>query len=434
MESIWRDTAAIPTFPRLDHDLKTDVLIVGGGLAGVLCACFLEQDGVNYALIESDRIFNGVSGFTTAKITVQHGLIYEKLIRRYGVEAAQIYYQANAAALADYRRLCSGIGCDFETADAYVYSVDRRKKLEKELSAQERIGCPAEFVRDLPLPFPTEGGIRITDQAQFHPLKFAAEISRGLHIYEHTAAREFVGNTVLTDHGRIQASKIIIATHFPVINKHGSYFLKLYQHRSYVLALSNGQNVNGMYMDERKTGLSFRNYQNLLILGGGAHRTGKPGGDWEPLSTFSKTHYPAAIEKYRWATQDCMSLDGIPYIGQYSKHTPDLYVATGFNKWGMTSSMVAAGILRDLVQGRENAYAAVFSPSRTILHPQLACNAAEAVAHLVTPTRPRCPHMGCALKWNPQEHTWDCPCHGSRFGKDGKLLNNPATDDLNCHE
>jgi hypothetical protein len=148
------------------------------------------------------------------------------------------------------------------------------------------------------------------------------------------------------------------------------------------------------------------------------------------LETYARIHYPQAKICCRWATQDCITLDGMPYIGQYGKGTPDVFVATGFNKWGMTSSMVSAMILTDLLQGRENPYAQVFSPSRTILRPQLLCNAAESAVNLLTPTAPRCPHLGCALKWNRQERSWDCPCHGSRFAEDGKLLDNPATGDL----
>ena len=185
-----------------------------------------------------------------------------------------------------------------------------------------------------------------------------------------------------------------------------------------------------MYLDEAQTGMSFRNYENLLLVGGGGHRTGKKGGGWQELRDFARRYYPQAEEKYYWATQDCMSLDGVPYIGPYSASTTDLYVATGFNKWGMTTSMVSAMILSDLVQGKENPYQEVFSPSRSILHPQLAVNGFEAAVSLLTPTTKRCPHLGCALKWNAMEHTWDCPCHGSRFTEDGKLIDNPATGNL----
>ena len=188
--------------------------------------------------------------------------------------------------------------------------------------------------------------------------------------------------------------------------------------------------VRGMYLDAAENGISLRNYGPWLLLGGGGHRTGKPGGGWEELEAFARRYFPNSRETCRWAAQDCMTLDGVPYIGQYGRHTPGLYVATGFNKWGMTSSMTAAMVLSDLVQGKRNPYAAVFSPARTVLRPQLLANLAEATASLLTVSKPRCPHMGCALKWNPRERTWDCPCHGSRFTEDGELLDNPATGGL----
>ena len=243
--------------------------------------------------------------------------------------------------------------------------------------------------------------------------------------------RELKGTTAITDRGRIKADKIIVCTHFPFINKHGSYFMKLYQDRSYVIALENAPKPDGMYVDENDKGVSLRDCGDLLLLGGGGHRTGRRGGAWRELEDFAARNYPDAKVKYRWAAQDCMSLDSVPYIGRYSARTPDIYVATGFNKWGMTSSMVSAMLLTDMLKGRENPYAPVFSPSRTMLHPQLAANALEAAVNLLTPTAKRCPHMGCALKWNSEEHTWDCPCHGSRFTESGRLIDNPATGDIN---
>jgi glycine/D-amino acid oxidase-like deaminating enzyme len=232
-----------------------------------------------------------------------------------------------------------------------------------------------------------------------------------------------------TNHGEITYKKLIVATHFPMLNKHGLYPLKLYQHRSYVIALRGAENVDGMYVDECDNGMSFRNYGDLLLLGGGGHRTGKKGGCWQELEDFAYKHYKNSEIVGKWATQDCMTLDDLPYIGEYSKATPDLFVATGFNKWGMTNAMVASDILSDLVQGKDNPYEKVFSPLRTMLRPQLAVNAFESTIGLLTPTAPRCPHLGCALKYNYAEHTWDCPCHGSRFTEDGQVINNPATDD-----
>lgn len=242
--------------------------------------------------------------------------------------------------------------------------------------------------------------------------------------------RELIGTMAITDSARVEAKRVIVCTHFPFINKHGSYFLKLYQHRSYCIALENAQDVNGMYVDDNDKGLSFRNYDNCLILGGGAHRTGKQGNGWKGLSEFARAKYPGSDVICKWAAQDCMSLDGMPYIGRYSLSSKGLYVASGFNKWGMTSSMVSAMILSDMMAGIKNDYAELFSPSRTVLHPQLFVNAFEAACGLLNPAPKRCPHLGCALKWNPNEHTWDCSCHGSRFSKDGKVLDNPANGDL----
>ena len=428
MDSIWRQTAELPQFTPLDRDLHTDVLIVVGGMVGVLCAYQLAQAGVDYVLVEADRIGGGITKNTTAKITSQHGLIYDKLIREFGTETARLYLQANQDALGRFRELCRNGNCGFEEKDAFVYSRNDRRKIERETAALERLGFPASFETELPLPFPIAGAVWFPRQAQFHPLKFLGAVAQNLRIFEHTKVLELMPGRARTTGGTVFAKKIIIVTHFPILNKHGGYFLKLYQQRSYVLALEGAPGVNGMYVDEQEGGLSFRNYQGHLLLGGGSHRTGKPG-DWEKLKTFVRQNYPQARIAAKWATQDCMSLDGVPYIGQYAKSTPNLYVATGFNKWGMTSSMVAAVLLADLVLGRESPYVRVFWPSRRILRSQLAVNGWEAVANLLTPTVPRCPHMGCALKYNAAEHSWDCPCHGSRFGEDGVLLDNPATDD-----
>ena len=430
MNSLWNATQSLPSFPALEGHRKTDVLIIGGGITGILCAHFLQEAGVDYTLVEANRICRGVTGNTTAKITAQHGLIYHKLIRRFGAERARMYLEANRAALEQYRLLCADIDCDFEEKDSFVYSIDAPVKLEQELKALDRLGLTGDLMDKAPLPFHIAGTVKFPRQGQFHPLKFLSSIAKGLNIYENTRVLSFDGRNMITDQGVITAETTIVATHFPLFSRHGAYFLKLYQHRSHVLALEGGPNVDGMYADEADDGLSFRNYRGMLLLGGGGRRTGKPGEGWAEPAGFSRLHYPNAREIFCWAAQDCISLDGVPYIGRYARNTPNLYVATGFNKWGMTSSMAAAMMLKDMVQGKESPFAPVFSPSRTVLRPQLAVNGAESVIHLLTPTRPRCPHMGCALKWNPQEHSWDCPCHGSRFSEEGKVLDNPANGDL----
>lgn len=430
---MW-DNTDLPQFKSLSGNEKCDVLIVGGGIAGLLLAYYLEQNGVNYILVEKERICNGVTANTTAKITLQHGLIYDKIISDYGLDTAKGYYSANKKAVEEYFKLCKNIDCDFEIKNNFVYSKDDRGKIEAELKALERIGEKAVFKSSLLLPFEITGAVGVEKQAQFNPLKFLNVISKGLNIYEETKVKEFVGNTAITSKGEIEAENIVIATHFPIINKHGNYFLKLYQHRSYVLALENAPRLDGMYVDESDKGLSFRAYGDLLLFGGGGHRTGKKGGGYQALRQKANEYFKGAKERYSFATQDCMSLDKIAYIGRYSKNTHNLFVATGFNKWGMTNSMVAANMLCQMLLGKKSEFEEVFNPSRSILKPQLFLNGIETTTNLLRPTVPRCPHLGCALKWNKQEHSWDCSCHGSRFDNKGGLLNGPATGDINLGE
>ena len=430
MDSIWGADVQMPRFPQLDRDLHTDVLIIGGGLAGLLCAWNLNRAGIDCVLIEQNRLMQGVSGRTTAKLTSQHGLIYRKLLKKFGVEQARLYWQANQDALAELSALAETAACEYKLENNYVYATDGTQKLEAEMAACEKLGLPARWEESLPLPFPVTGAIGFSGQAQFHPVKLAAHIADGLQIFENTKALAFLGNRVQAPKGTVTAEKIIVATHFPMLNKHGAYFLKLYQQRSYVIALENTPKIDGMYLDSTENGLSIRSAGKWLLLGGGGHRTGKEGLGWRLPELAAEKFYPKAQIAARWATQDCMSLDGMPYIGRYGKSTPNIYVATGFQKWGMSSSMLSAMILTDLIRDKENPYAALFSPSRSMLHKQLLCNGVETTMNLLRPTKPRCPHLGCALRWNKEEHSWDCPCHGSRFDKNGKVLNNPATDDM----
>lgn len=430
MDSVWSKNLKIPHFDPLDGDKHTEVLIIGAGLAGILCAYHLEKAGIDCIVCEKDTVCSGVTGRTTAKITAQHGLIYQKLIKSIGQKNAALYLEANLRAVEKYRELCRNIDCDFENIKSVVYSIDDQNKLDAEIAALSQLGYRAKYQKDLSLPFKTAGSVVFENSAQFNPLKFVFSIAPSLKIYEHTKVLELALGIAICEKGKIHAKKIIICTHFPILNKHGAYFLKMYQHRSYVLALKGADKVKGAYVDECDTGLSFRQYGELLLLGGGSHRTGKIGGNYRELEEFTAKYYKDAKIVHRYATQDCMTLDRVPYVGRYSKNTEDLFVATGFNKWGMTSSMVAAEILRDEILGTKNRYSEVFSPSRSILHPQLAVNAFETVVNFATLSPKRCPHLGCALKWNADEHSWDCPCHGSRFDESGKLLDGPATDDM----
>lgn len=434
-KSVWERTE-MPEFPSATGEIKTDVLVIGGGIAGLLTAYELQKSGVSCVLAESDRICGGVTRVTTAKVTFQHGLIYQEIFRGYGAEKAKMYLEANQNALKNIAMLCRDIDCGFQKVDSYIYSRNNRASLEREIDALEKIGFSAEFCDHIELPFSTAGAVKFKNQAQFDPLKFLRGVigkmckrNENVRIFEHTRIIDLKSGTALSKNAKITADKIVVATHFPFVNTHGSYFLKLYQSRSNVIALENAPNVHGIYMDGDTNGLSFRNFGDLLLIGGGAHKTGMPCRRGE-LEAFAAKNYPNSPIKYSWGAQDCMSLDGIPYIGNYSKFTPNMYVAAGFNKWGMTSAMAAAEILRGKILGKKDPYAEVFDPSRSMLKKQLWINGANAVKTLLTPTAPRCPHMGCALKRNPAEHSWDCPCHGSRFTEDGKLLDNPANGNL----
>ncbi len=426
---LWEKDAERVGFESLTKSRSTEVLIIGGGIAGILCSYALKKAGVDCLVAEADKICKGISEKTTAKITLCHGLIYQKLIKVYGENSARLYLKAQMEAMAEYDKLCREIDCDYQKKNSFVYSTSDRRKIVNEIEALNRLGVKAELSGAEKIPVELAGAVCVRDQAQLHPLKFAFSIAKDLPIYENTKVQEIKGNIAVTPGGEIRFKKLIVATHFPIFNKHGGYFLKLYQHRSYVIALQGAQNVEGMYVDENDKGMSFRNHGELLLLGGGGHRTGKRGGCWQELESFAREHYEGARIISKWATQDCMTLDSVPYIGLYSRNTPDTYVATGFNKWGMTNAMAAARILCDMITGKENPYARLFSPSRSVLHPQLAANIFESTMGLIKPTVPRCPHLGCALKYNRAEHTWDCPCHGSRFTENGELIDNPATDD-----
>lgn len=476
MSSIWKTAAVLPPRPRLEGGCKTEAAVVGGGLAGVLIARALEEAGVQTVLLEAETLGSGQTGNTTAKITSQHGLRYARLLEQLGEEKAGQYARANQRAVEEYRRiiLAGNIPCDFEGKPAYLYSTLEAEPLEKEVRAARRLGLDAEFTADTALPFPVKGAVRFGDQAQFHPLKFLAAMAEGLSAYEHTPVVEVEDNTLYTPEGRVEAGHVVFAAHYPFVNAPGYYFLRQHQERSYVLALEGAGTLDGMYLGVDPDGLSFRNYGPYLLLGGGGHRTGEnsSGGRYERLRQAAQRLWPGCREAARWSAQDCMPLDGVPYIGRFSASTPNWYVATGFQKWGMTSSMVAARIISGLITGREDPDGEVFSPQRFHL-PASAKNLLEdgrqAVKGLtkgflvpagaqvealprghggvveaggekvgvykdengeIFTVSIRCPHLGCQLEWNPDEKSWDCPCHGSRFDFRGSLIDNPAQEDL----
>ncbi|HFF9316496.1 TPA: FAD-dependent oxidoreductase [Clostridium perfringens] len=476
MKSVWSESCKFRKREALNKDIKTDVLVIGAGIAGILTAYMLKQNGRDVVLIDAAEIASGNTKNTTAKITSQHDLIYSKLITEFGEEKARQYAKANELAIKKYKEIIEDkrIECDFEEKPAYVYSLNEVDVLKEEVEAAKKLGIDAEFVQEANLPFKINGAVKFNNQAQFNPLKFLKGISNELVIYENTRALEIKENLVVTSGGNITANNIVVATHYPIMNAPGYYFMKMHQERSYVLALENTSEIDGMYIDLNKEGYSFRTYNNLLLLGGISHRTGEneDGGSYDELRKVAKRLYSKAKEKYYWSAQDCMTIDGIPYIGRYSSETPNIYVATGFNKWGMTSSMVSAMIISDMILEKENDFSEIFSPRRFDLSlsiNNIANDLIETAKNFIAQkvyipsseiehiknghggiieyngekvgvyknkegkeffVSTKCTHLGCQLSWNADELTWDCPCHGSRFDYKGRLIGSPATKDL----
>lgn len=478
MESIWSKTAKGVEHERLSGNISVEAAVIGGGMAGILTAFFLHQKNIKTIVLEASKTGGGQTKNTTAKITSQHNLIYDKLLKDFGEEKAKQYANANQEAIKKYAEIINqqSIDCSFEEMPAYLYSQSQQDviKLEREAQAAKRLKIGAEFVTQTNLPFPVAGAVKFDSQAQFHPLLFLQAIAKDLTIFENTKAVDVDKNRIITENGTVTADYIIFATHYPFINVPGFYFARMHQERSYVLALKDAQKLDGMYLGVDGEGLSFRNYNDVLLLGGGGHRTGEnsAGGKYKFLRSKAAELYPQSSEIHYWSAQDCMTLDDVPYIGQFSPSTPNWYVATGFRKWGMTSSMVSAMIISDAIAGIENPYADVFSPLRftpSASVKNLAADIGQAVKGLTRQnfTLPkakldeipqghggvvehegekigvykdenektyfvstRCSHLGCQVEWNPDEKSWDCPCHGSRFDYTGKLLSNPANKDL----
>jgi glycine/D-amino acid oxidase-like deaminating enzyme/nitrite reductase/ring-hydroxylating ferredoxin subunit len=478
MQTLWSATTILPHFPTLAGEISTDVAVIGGGMAGILTAFSLGQRGVNAVVLEAATIGSGQTRGTTAKITAQHGLIYADMLANMGKELSQQYAAAHMHAIADYRRIAENLdaNCALENRPAYIYSQTPRDlpALEAEAHAAQTLGIPAEFVSSTELPFSVAGGVRFPDQAQFHPLSFLGAVARNLEIYEHSRVQRIEGDRLHTAQGSVRAKQVVIAAHFPFRNIPGFYFARMHQSRSYVLTLDKAPTLSGMYLGIDSDGLSLRSYGDRLLLGGGGHRTGRRTAQsgYAPLRRAARRYYPGCAEQYRWSAQDCMTLDGLPYIGRFSAATPNWYVATGFGKWGMSSSMVAANLISDLITGVDNPFEPVFSPLRftpkasadsfftnlsqsagglsrqLLFQPKSRLNAlppgyggiVQVKGHKLGAYRDeggrvylvstRCTHLGCQLEWNPDEKSWDCPCHGSRFDYTGRLICGPAQTDL----
>lgn len=433
-------------YPSLKQDIKCDAVIIGGGLCGLQTAYLLKNAGLRVVVLEAGRIGGGISGRTTAKITAQHDVIYESIYKLWGKGVAEAYGKANTQAIDQIIQTINDLGadCELERKDAYVYTSKEEsiKKLEKEAEISTKIGIEQTVQQDSLLPFKTKATLRMPNQACFHPIKYIDALAEyvdgdGSAVYEYSRVVDIFKNGVGTADAKVYADKIIVATGYPIMNAPGFYFLRLYQHRAVVLSAS-GAKLEGMHISLEKNGISLRMQKDLLIMAGSDYSCGYEGKikHRQLLIDTMKNYYPEGELVDIWSNQDCMPPDYLPYIGRYSKKTPNIFVATGFKKWGITQSMVSAQIISGLITGNKKGYEDVFSPQRRKLpeapgYIKLIGHTLKAYAVSIGRLgNPACSHMGGRLTWNQEEQSWDCPAHGSRFTKDGTILIGPANEPL----
>lgn len=491
-EPYWIASTPDTNYPVLDRDIDVDVAIIGGGIVGITSAFLLKRKGLKVAIIDANRIIKGTSGHTTAKITSQHNLIYDKLINKFGEEKARQYADANEYAIHFIENLVKekNIDCDFVGKPAYVYTQEDKyiKKIQDEVRAAEHLGIKAYFEERIPLPFDIKAAVRFDNQAQFHPRKYLLRLAEdiegdGSYIFENTTAVDIEENDkciVKCRNGKkVNASKVIIASHFPCYDGFGLYFARMYSEKSYALGVTIKEKFpEGMFITAEDPGRSLRSQKfedkELIIVGGEHHKTGhdkNTNSHYENLGVFAQDNYDVEKILYRWSTQDCMTVDSVPYVGNLTSKTKNIFVATGFGKWGMTNGTASALILMDLITKGENQWADVYDSTRFTpvasakeFVTQNADVAVTLVGGKITPVPSNieikngeakvikeegervgayrdeqgnlhivditCTHLGCELAWNEAEKSWDCPCHGSRFNYDGEVIEGPAFNPL----
>lgn len=498
MVSLWLDSIKESKinnkFNILTKDIETDICIIGSGIFGTTCGYYLSKLGYKVSILEKDDVSNKTTAFTTGKITSQHGLFYNYLISSFDKKTAQYYLESNEKAIENIKNIIDieNIKCDFELQNSYVYTTKKAEipTLKKEVASVNSLGFnDCNFVTKCGLPFNIEGAVCFKNQAQFNPLKYIQGLCKSIisnngKIYPNTTALDVKKDNdyyiIHTNRHKIRSKYVIIATHYPFLNIPGFYFTKMYQSTSYIIAVDTKKTLfNGMYINNSSPIFSFRNAKlgkkNLLLVAGGDHRTGEPSSyndTYGLLENEVKKYYPNCEILYKWNTEDCISLDKLPYIGNYSNFMPNVFVATGFKKWGMSLSNVAANIITDKITGKSNKYEYIYRSSR--LNPiknsdelknmviqstnsllldklksanmdfnQIAPNSGSIIEigmekvgiykdlnGNIYAVKPICTHLGCLLSWNDIDKTWDCPCHGSRFNYDGTNLYSPAFKNL----
>jgi glycine/D-amino acid oxidase-like deaminating enzyme/nitrite reductase/ring-hydroxylating ferredoxin subunit len=490
-ESLWLDTTPDAGYPPLRGDRQFDVLVIGAGITGLTTALLCAREGLSVAVVDQHRVGAGVTGHTTAKVTSQHGLTYARLLAAHGPGGARTYAEANEAAKERIAALVAeGIDCDFRRRTAYVYASTARQRplVQAEAKAAEKAGLPATFVDDVPLPFETHGALRFDNQAEFHARRYVLGLARLLHeaggeIFEETRVHQVHDGEPCradTEGGEVTADHVVVATLMPFLDR-GLFFARAFASRSYVLtARIADAPPEGMFINASSPIRSIRTQPHdggeLLMVGGEGHHVGSGKAQperWEKLAEFARSHWQVEAFEHRWSSQDYSSDDGVPYVGRVHLRSRHIHIATGFKKWGMTNGTVAAELICDAIAGRDNPWSGLFSSTRIkplAENPRFAVENARVGMHFFADritdrgSRPiddlqpgegaivsadgqkvagyrdeggalhavssRCTHLYCQVHWNAAEHTWDCPCHGSRFSVDGEVLNGPAVDPL----
>lgn len=493
MSSLWIETTQDKlSLKSLEKDEETEICIVGAGLFGLTTAYYLTQLERKVIVLEKGDIGEKVSGNTTGKITSQHSLFYNHLIKDFGKEYARKYLEANEEAIENIKEIIDKekIECDYTERKAYVYTIkeDEVIDIEKEVDAVKKIGKSAQLVTETELPFKIKAAIEFDGQAQFNPPKYMFGLAKSIlkfnKIYNFTTAKsikkEGESFRICTDKGTIHSKYVVLATHYPIINVPGFHFLKMYQSTSYVIAIeTNSKLPQGMYINDKPPIYSFRtaeyNGKEVLLIAGSDHKTGDAivdNSNYDNLEKKAKELYPDCKVLFRWNTRDCISLDKIPYIGEFSNLMKNMYIATGFKKWGMTFSNISAKIITDMIIGKENKYVDIFKATRmkpiknrwevkniikesvqsfALNKLKIGPNSIDEIENdnggiieidgdnvgvykdkegKIYAVKPVCTHLGCLLSWNNLDKTWDCPCHGSRFDFKGKNLYDPAIKNL----